>query len=112
MILHGTHAKTHSSAGLILDYTVLTLCFEEDAMLTTTLPAERLQNEELLVIRESARLMGKSLEPGPVIREMLHLISEFLGLIARDVLGVGQVVATHHHQEVRVRLTVDLGIDH
>ncbi|MGV8990672.1 MAG: sigma-54 interaction domain-containing protein [Thiobacillus sp.] len=44
------------------------------------LPTERLQNEELLVIRESARLMGKSLEPGPVIREMLHLISEFLGL--------------------------------
>jgi len=45
-----------------------------------TLAAERLQHEELLVIRESARLMGKSLEPGPVIREMLHLISEFLGL--------------------------------
>ncbi|HSW52106.1 MAG TPA: sigma 54-interacting transcriptional regulator, partial [Sulfuricaulis sp.] len=49
-------------------------------MPTPTLPAERLQNEEMLVIRESARLMGKSLEPGPVIREMLHLISEFLGL--------------------------------
>jgi len=49
-------------------------------MPTTTLPAERLQDEEMLVIRESARLMGKSLEPGPVIREMLHLISEFLGL--------------------------------
>ncbi len=43
-------------------------------------PAERLHDEELLVIRESARLMGKSLEPGLVIREMLHLISEFLGL--------------------------------
>ena len=41
---------------------------------------ERLQDEEMLVIRESARLMGKSLEPGLVIREMLHLISEFLGL--------------------------------
>lgn len=49
-------------------------------MTSAALPAERLQNEELLVIRESARLMGKSLEPGPVIREMLHLISEFLGL--------------------------------
>ena len=49
--------------------------------MTTAAPvAERLQNEELLVIRESARLMGKSLEPGLVIREMLHLISEFLGL--------------------------------
>ncbi|MDO9466556.1 MAG: sigma 54-interacting transcriptional regulator [Thiobacillus sp.] len=49
-------------------------------MNAVVLPAERLHNEELLVIRESARLMGKSLEPGPVIREMLHLISEFLGL--------------------------------
>ncbi|HQS81347.1 MAG TPA: sigma 54-interacting transcriptional regulator [Thiobacillus sp.] len=49
-------------------------------MTAIALPAERLQDEEMLVIRESARLMGKSLEPGPVIREMLHLISEFLGL--------------------------------
>ena len=49
-------------------------------MTSAVLPAERLQDEELLVIRESARLMGKSLEPGLVIREMLHLISEFLGL--------------------------------
>ncbi len=47
---------------------------------TPPLPTERLHKEELLVIRESARLMGKSLEPGLVIREMLHLISEFLGL--------------------------------
>ncbi|MBT9540927.1 GAF domain-containing protein, partial [Thiobacillus sp.] len=49
-------------------------------MPSITPPTERLQDEELLVIRESARLMGKSLEPAPVIREMLHLISEFLGL--------------------------------
>ena len=49
-------------------------------MTSAVLPAERLQDEELLVIRESARLMGKSLEPALVIREMLHLISEFLGL--------------------------------
>ncbi len=46
----------------------------------TTPAAERLHDEELLVIRESARLLGKSLEPGLVIREILHLISEFLGL--------------------------------
>jgi hypothetical protein len=72
--------KAVCSAGPLLDYTVLTLCFEEPAMTAAALPAERLQDEELLVIRESARLMGKSLEPGPVIREMLHLISEFLGL--------------------------------
>lgn len=49
-------------------------------MTAAVLPAERLHNEELLVIRESARLMGKSLEPGLAIREMLHLIAEFLGL--------------------------------
>lgn len=49
--------------------------------MTATAPAtERLKEEELLVIREAARLLGKSLEPGPVIREMLHLISELLGL--------------------------------
>ena len=48
--------------------------------MTTALPAERLHDEELLVIRESARLMGKSLDPDLVIREMLHLLSEFLGL--------------------------------
>jgi Nif-specific regulatory protein len=49
-------------------------------MPSPALPAEHLQNEEMLVIRESARLVGKSLEPGPVIRKMLHLVSEFLGL--------------------------------
>jgi len=49
-------------------------------MTSAALHGERLQDEEMLVIRESARLMGKSLEPGLVIREMLHLISEFLGL--------------------------------
>ena len=48
--------------------------------MTTALAAEHLHDEELLVIRESARLLGKSLDPGPAIREMLHLMSEFLGL--------------------------------
>jgi Nif-specific regulatory protein len=56
------------------------IVFEDRVMTSAALPAERLHDEELLVIRESARLMGKSLEPGLVIREMLHLISEFLGL--------------------------------
>ncbi|MEW6590515.1 MAG: sigma 54-interacting transcriptional regulator [Pseudomonadota bacterium] len=49
-------------------------------MTVATATTEPLQDAELLVIRESARLLGKSLEPGFVIREMLHLISEFLGL--------------------------------
>jgi Nif-specific regulatory protein len=41
---------------------------------------ERLVDEELLLLREAARLLGKSLDPGVVIREMLHLLSELLGL--------------------------------
>ena len=42
--------------------------------------SERLVDQEMLVIREIAKLMGKSLDEGLVIHEMLHLISEFLGL--------------------------------
>jgi Nif-specific regulatory protein len=35
---------------------------------------------ELLVIKEIAKLLGKSLDSGYVIKEMLHLLSELLGL--------------------------------
>jgi Nif-specific regulatory protein len=42
--------------------------------------AEDLGQQEALVIRECIRLMGHSLEPDRVIREMLHLLSELLGL--------------------------------
>ena len=41
---------------------------------------EQLLDQELLVIREIAKLMGKSLDEALVIREMLHLLSELLGL--------------------------------
>lgn len=41
---------------------------------------EHLRDQELLVMREIAKLLAKSLEPSFVIREMLHLLSEFLGL--------------------------------
>ena len=41
---------------------------------------ERLADEELLLLREATRLLGKSLDPGVVIREILHLLSELLGL--------------------------------
>ncbi|PZP64722.1 MAG: sigma-54-dependent Fis family transcriptional regulator [Azospira oryzae] len=37
-------------------------------------------SQELLVIREIARLLGRSLDPSHTIREMLRLLSEFLGL--------------------------------
>jgi len=36
--------------------------------------------QELLLMREVIRLIGKSLAPGVVLREMLHLMSELLGL--------------------------------
>jgi Nif-specific regulatory protein len=36
--------------------------------------------QELLLMREVMRLIGKSLAPGVVMREMLHLMSELLGL--------------------------------
>ncbi len=42
--------------------------------------AEHWQERELLILREMARLVGKSLEPAHVIRDVLHLLSEFIGL--------------------------------
>jgi len=39
-----------------------------------------LREQESLLVRECIRLMGRSLEPERAIREMLHLLSELLGL--------------------------------
>ena len=56
------------------------------AMAALPLPAdpqshgETLEPQEALLLRECIRLMGHSLEPDRVIREMLHLLSELLGL--------------------------------
>jgi Nif-specific regulatory protein len=36
--------------------------------------------QELLLLREVTRLIGRSLSPDVVLREMLHLMSELLGL--------------------------------
>lgn len=41
---------------------------------------EKLADQEILVVSEVAKLMGRSLDEGLVIREILHLLSEFLGL--------------------------------
>ena len=41
---------------------------------------ERLAGEELLLLREAIKLLGKRLDPGVIIREILHLLSELLGL--------------------------------
>jgi hypothetical protein len=38
------------------------------------------QAQELLLLREVMKLVGRSLSPEPVLREMLHLMSELLGL--------------------------------
>ena len=43
-------------------------------------PAEQLAGQEALLIRESIRLLARSFEPARAIREMLHLLSELLGL--------------------------------
>ena len=43
-------------------------------------PAEELAAQEALLIRESIRLLARSFEPATAIREMLHLLSELLGL--------------------------------
>ncbi|WP_114972607.1 sigma-54 interaction domain-containing protein [Rhodoferax ferrireducens] len=44
------------------------------------LPDPPWRAQELLLMREVIRLIGKSLAPGVVLREMLHLMSELLGL--------------------------------
>jgi Nif-specific regulatory protein len=49
-------------------------------------PATPWQKHEVALLREIARLMGKSLNPDRVIREMLHLMSEWLGLNRGRVL--------------------------
>jgi Nif-specific regulatory protein len=54
--------------------------------LTAAPPADRpwtpadWARQELLLMREVMKLVGQSLTPAPVLREMLHLMSELLGL--------------------------------
>ncbi|MHB0992398.1 MAG: sigma-54-dependent Fis family transcriptional regulator [Burkholderiales bacterium] len=52
----------------------------------TRCPPEILADEELLVIREASALMSKSRDQHYVIREILHLLSELLGLNRGRVL--------------------------
>ena len=47
---------------------------------------ERLDSAERLLFREVTKRLGNSLDPYPVIREMLHLMSELLGLNRGRVL--------------------------
>jgi Nif-specific regulatory protein len=59
-----------------------------DRTTTTTVARHdsRWHDQELLIIREIAKTLGKSLDPAFAIREMLHLLSEFLGLNRGRVL--------------------------
>ena len=47
---------------------------------TSRITQERLVDEELLVVREAVALLGKSQDEAHVVREILHLLSEFHGL--------------------------------
>jgi Nif-specific regulatory protein len=52
----------------------------QEYSLPTRAAQERLADEELLVVREAVALLGKSQDEAHVVREILHLLSEFLGL--------------------------------
>jgi Nif-specific regulatory protein len=52
----------------------------EDSSPPSRASQERLADEELLVVREAVALLGKSQDEAHVVREILHLLSEFLGL--------------------------------
>jgi len=49
--------------------------------------------QELLLMREVMRLIGRSLAPGLVLREMLHLMSELLGLNRGRIVLVDEAAA-------------------
>ena len=56
--------------------------------------------QELLLLREVMKLVGRSLAPGFVLREMLHLMSELLGLnrgriVLRDAQGAPTARIAH-----------------
>lgn len=59
--------------------------------------------QELLLMREVMRLIGRSLAPGLVLREMLHLMSELLGLnrgrivlVDSATVGAPRTASIHH----------------
>lgn len=54
-------------------------------------PAADWHRQELLLMREVMRLIGRSLAPGLVLREMLHLMSELLGLNRGRIVLVDEV---------------------
>jgi len=66
-------------------------------------PKEELVEQEQLLIRESIRLLSRGLEPDKAIREMLHLLSELIGL------NRGRVVLRDEPSgELRIRVAYGL----
>jgi GAF domain-containing protein len=53
---------------------------------TNPLDAHEWRAQELLLMREVMRLAGRSLSPQRILREMLHLMSELLGLNRRRIV--------------------------
>ncbi|WP_246316075.1 sigma-54 interaction domain-containing protein [Tepidicella baoligensis] len=65
--------------------------------------------QELLLLREVMRLVGRSLSPDVVLREMLHLMSELLGLnrgrvVLRDAHGSGDARICHAYGLTRAEV--------
>ena len=96
-----------------MDMPKITLFRESDS------PAETLHRQETLLMRECICLMGRSLEPDRVIREMLHLLSELLGLnrgrvvlpeAAGEVLVIRQAYGLTRAEMTRGRYTLGEGI--
>ena len=64
-------------------------------MSTQPTPSDPLwRAEELLLVSEAMRLVGRSLAPEVVLREMLHLLSELLGLNRGRIVLADEDAAT------------------
>lgn len=66
--------------------------------------------QELLLMREVVRLIGKSLAPGVVLREMLHLMSELLGLNRGRVVLTEADYPMQGETGVRARISFAYGL--
>jgi Nif-specific regulatory protein len=82
------------------------LFMEKIKATTTDISATPWQKHEVALLREIARLMGKSLNPEKVIREMLHLLSEWLGLNRGRVLLLADQQTEHRKDGPPGRLTI------
>ena len=66
--------------------------------------------QELLLMREVIRMNGKSLAPGVVLREMLHLMSELLGLNRGRVVLIDPADLARDPASVTARIAFAYGL--